>query len=198
VSGFIRIDSQSIIHRRKQCLKLYKESSSIIANRNLLAPRPPGSILTESPFCKGPKILQEKEKGSPEVISTIALSAKQKYKFQQQTREKAYYKDRQEYLKGNAIVARATAPTTAGPVREPSRYLLALLKFEPKRQPVLDLMFYESDHITARLPLVQILKPLIQLARSQRKRYAYKTTKLTQHNCCSNCNKSLTKYARSR
>lgn len=58
VSGFIGIDSQSIIHRREQCLELYKESSSIIANRNLLAPKPPGSMLTESPYEKCPHMVQ--------------------------------------------------------------------------------------------------------------------------------------------
>ena len=96
-------------------------------------------------------------------------------------------------------MARATAPISAVPVREPSRYLLALLKFEPERQAVLDLMFLKSDdgdEITGELPLAQILEPLIKIARSQRKRYTYRTAKLTQQNCCSNCNKSMIKYER--
>lgn len=64
---------------------------------------------------------------------------------------------------------RATAPTLAIPSREPSRYLLALLKFEPERRAVLDLMFPsgdENDEFTAKLPLAQVLEPLIKMARS--------------------------------
>ncbi|KAF3049144.1 hypothetical protein E8E11_005165 [Didymella keratinophila] len=201
VSGFIGIDSQSIIHGREQCLELYKESSSMMANRNLLAPKPPGSMLTESPYERGSQMLQGTEKESPEIVSTLVLSATQEYELRRQTREKAYQKDRREYLEGNGRVARATAPTSAVPVREPSRYLLALLKFEPERKAVLDLMFLKSDDgddITAELPLAQILEPLINMAKSQRKRYTYKTAEPTQQNCCSDCNKSMVKYGRVR
>jgi hypothetical protein len=90
VSGFIGIASQCIIHGREQCLELYKESSSMMANRNLLAPKPPGSILTESPCERAPQILQENEKGSPEFVSTMVLSATQEYELRRQSREKAY------------------------------------------------------------------------------------------------------------
>ncbi|KAF2624884.1 hypothetical protein BU25DRAFT_423660 [Macroventuria anomochaeta] len=129
VSGFIGIDSQSIIHGRKQCLELYKESSSMMANRNLLAPKPPGSILTEPPCERVPQLPQEKGKRSPDVISAMALSTTQDYELRRQTRERAYQKDRQEYLEGKGKSPRATAPTLVIPSREPSRYLLALLKY---------------------------------------------------------------------
>jgi hypothetical protein len=93
---------------------------------------------------------------------------------------------------------RSTAPISVLPVREPSRYLLALLKFEPDRQAVLDLMFRETndDEIMTELPLVQVLEPLIKMAGSHRKRYTYKTVEPTQQNCCSDCNKSPMRYVR--
>ena len=155
VSGFIGIDSQSIIHEREQCLDLYKESSSMMANRNLLAPRPPGSTLTEPPCERATQTLQEKGEGSSKVVSTMLLSATQGYELRRQSREKAYQKNRREYLDGKGKGVRATAPTTVLS-REPSRYLLALLKFEPERQLVVDLMFRkddDADNIMAALSL---------------------------------------------
>ena len=199
VSGFIGINSQSIIHEREQCLDLYKESSSMMANRNLLAPKPPGSMLTESPYERVPQVLQEKIQSTTQVVSTVPLSASQKYELRRQTREKAYQKDRRQYLEGKSKAVRATAPTTSTvPSREPSRYLLALLKFEPERQAVLDLMFrnYDgNDEIRAELSLTRVLEPLIKMARSQRKCYTYKTAEPNKQNCCSDCNKDLVKYA---
>ncbi|KAF1359292.1 hypothetical protein EJ07DRAFT_156196 [Lizonia empirigonia] len=183
VSGFIGIDSQSIIHGREQCLELYKESSSMMANRNLLAPKPPGSILTEPPCERAPKLPQEKGMSSPNVVSAMSLSTTQEYELRRQTRERAYQKDRREYLEGKGKSVRATAPTLAVPSREPSRYLQALLKFEPERKAVLDLMFpsgEEDNEFTAKMPLAQVLGPLIKMARSQRKRYTYKTAEPTQ------------------
>jgi hypothetical protein len=51
-------------------------------------------MLTESPYEKGPQMLQGTEKESPEIISTLVLSATQEYGLRRQTREKAYQKDR--------------------------------------------------------------------------------------------------------
>jgi hypothetical protein len=198
VSGFIGIDSQSIIHEREQCLDLYKESSSMMANRNLLAPKPPGSTLTEPPCERLAQTLKEKNEGNTKVISTMPLTATQEYELRRRTREKAYQKDRREYLEGKGRAVRPTAPVSTVPSREPSRYLLALLKFEPDRKAVLDLLFRDSDspdQMVAELSLTQVLEPLINLAKSQKKRYAYKTAEPTKENCCGDCGKSLTKYA---
>ena len=196
VSGFIGIDSQSIIHEREQCLDLYKESSSMMANRNLLAPKPPGSMLTESPYERTIHVLEEKEERNPKVVSTMLLSATQEYELRRQSREKAYQKDRQEYLEGKAGVVRETSPISTALSREPSRYLLALLKFEPERKLVLDVMFRKddgTDKITAVLSLTEVLEPLVKLASSHRKRYAYKTAEPTEQGCCGDCSKDLTK-----
>lgn len=197
VSGFIGIDSQSIIHERKQCLDLYKESSSMMANRNLLAPKPPGSMLTESPYERVPQVLQEKEEGEIQILSTVPLSATQEYELRRQMREKAYQKNRQEYLEGKGEAVRATALRSTVLSRKPSRYLQALLKFEPERQAVVDLMFRDSDSedkATSELSLTQVLEPLIKMAGSQRKRYTYKTAEPTRQTWCSDCDKDLVKY----
>jgi hypothetical protein len=71
VSGFISINSQSIIHKREQCLNLYKESSSIMANRNLLAPKLLGLILTELPHKIATQKLKEKGEENTKVVLTI-------------------------------------------------------------------------------------------------------------------------------
>lgn len=88
---FLGIDSRFIIHGHEKCLELYKESSSMMSNRNLLAPKTPGSMLTESPCERTPQILQEEQKGSPEIISNRALSATQEYELRRQTLQQVSY-----------------------------------------------------------------------------------------------------------
>ena len=142
----------------------------MMANRNLLAPKPPGSMLTESPYERTTSVLEEKGEESPKVISAMLLSATQEYELRRQSREKAYQKDRREYLEGKGGAVRKTSPTSTVLSRKPSRYLLALLKFEPERKLVLDLMFSNddgTDKITAALSLTEVLEPLISLARSR-------------------------------
>jgi hypothetical protein len=51
-----------------------------------------------------------------------------------------------------------------------------------------------TNKLAAVTSLAEVLAPLISLARSQRKRYAYKDAELTKQNCCSNCGKVLTTY----
>jgi hypothetical protein len=49
ISSLIGIDAQSIIHRRAQRIDLISNHSSIMFKRNLLAPMPPRSRLTNVP-----------------------------------------------------------------------------------------------------------------------------------------------------
>ncbi|KAF1363481.1 hypothetical protein EJ07DRAFT_152289 [Lizonia empirigonia] len=163
-----------------------------MANRNLFAPRPPGSMLTEVPYetAQAPRKPEEDVR----VISTMVLSAAQEYELRRQSCGKAYQKDRQEYLEGRGRAVRETAPNNPSIFREPSRYLKALLKFEPHRKNAIDLMFQE-DKLTVRLDLTEILEPLVGMATTQRQRCMYKTAEPTEQDCCQDCGKDVTTYA---
>jgi hypothetical protein len=51
-----------------------------------------------------------------------------------------------------------------------------------------------TDNIITALSLTEVLKLLVSLAKSQRKRYAYKTAEPTYKDCCGVCGMGLTKY----
>lgn len=73
VSGFVGINSQLIIHERDQRLELYKESSSMIANRNLLAPKPHGATLVQQTSAKTDQLLETLKALSKQDAEILAL-----------------------------------------------------------------------------------------------------------------------------
>ena len=166
VSGFVGIDSQSIVHEREQRLELYKESSSMMANRNLLAPKPQGSTLIQQSSARTVQLLEALEalgEQDVEIIATTQLSPKQASKLRRQSRNRAYQKDRRDFYEGTAIPTtqrELTSPLT-DISRGPSRYLMALLKFEPERKSVIEMMFSDDDSVDLELSLDVVLAPLI-------------------------------------
>jgi hypothetical protein len=196
VSGFVGIDSQSMLHGREQRLDLYNESSSMMAHRNLLIPKPLGATLIKTSSTEHilANILEDLEENNVEMVKTRPLSAKQEYEIRRQSRNKEYQKNRQQFIEGTSELETASTktPTSEATLRKPSRYLQALLKFEPDRQNANDLMFCNQIPDTGLL-LSTILEPLTRLANPQRKRYAYKTAEPTEDNRCHDCTKNLTK-----
>jgi hypothetical protein len=199
ISGFVGIDSQSMVNGREQRLELYNESISMMANRNLLIPKPPGATLVETSYAKtelSPSdILEDLNKNSENIVTILPLSADQQYQTRRQTRYKEYQKNREAFIEGTSDLAKVTTslPTSAEILRKPSRYLQALFKFEPDRKAVVDLMFNEDGASRPELPLGKVLEPLIKLANPQKKRYAYKTAEPIEGNQCSDCKTTLAK-----
>jgi hypothetical protein len=138
VSDFVALDGQSIAHGFKERLHLYRDSSSMMASRNLFAPRPPGSTLTEVSH-KTAETPTASEK-DVRVVPTIVLSAAQEYGLRRQSRQRAYQKTRQDYLEGKGKAVREIAANNPSQSREPSRYLTALLRFEPHRKAAIELI----------------------------------------------------------
>jgi hypothetical protein len=190
VGGFTGLDGQAIVHGLEQRPHLYRDASSMMTNRNLFAPRPPGSFLTEVSFktADTPTALEE----PVQVVSLVALSAAQKYELSRQSRKRAYQKCRSDFLEGKGSAVRATAPNIPNQDREPSRYLSALLKFEPHRKAAVDLMF-RNDRLTSNLDFAEVLEPLIGMASTGRQRYVYKSAEPDEQNRCRDCGKDVTK-----
>jgi hypothetical protein len=198
ISGFVGIDSQSMVNGREQRLELYNESISMMANRNLLIPKPPGATLVETLYAKTElppsDTLGDLDKNSENIVTTLPLSADQEYQIRRQSRYKQYRKNREAFIEGTSELAKATTlPTSAEILRRPSRYLQALFKFEPDRKAAVDLMFDENGASRPELPLGKVLEPLIKLANPQKKRYAYKTAEPIEGNRCSDCKTILAK-----
>jgi hypothetical protein len=198
VSGFVGIDSQAIVHGLEQRAELYKEASSIMANRNLLAPKPPGATLIE-PTTYTMCAPMESDEELVEIVQQVPLTTKQQHELRRQMRGSAYRKKRRDFLNDQDVGvqdSRRAEILESGPSRTPSRYLLALMKFEPERKTVVDLWFGDNDiEDTDRieLPWEAILQPLIKMASPLRKRYTYQSATPTKRNCCSVCSKDLTK-----
>ena len=168
----------------------------MMANRNLLAPKPQGSTLIQQSSARTGQLLEALEalgEQDVEIIATTQLSPKQASKLRRQSRNRAYQKDRKDFYEGTATPTQqreSTSPST-DISRGPSRYLMALLKFEPERKSVIEMMFSDDDSVDLELSLDVVLAPLIQLASPGKKRYAYKTAEPTPDNHCPDCAKNL-------
>ena len=47
ISGIVGVDNQSMVHGRDQRMELFEVNTSMMSKRNLHAPMPPGSQLTD-------------------------------------------------------------------------------------------------------------------------------------------------------
>ena len=169
----------------------------MMANRNLLAPKPHGATLVQQPFARTDQLLQALEalgEEDVEIIATRQLSANQAYELRRQSRNRGYKKNRLAFYEGaNDIETDSeqheSIPDTS---RTPSRYLKALLKFEPQREEVITLLFQDKEEKDLELSLETVLPPLIRLASPAKKRYAYKTAEPASDGSCPDCTKDLT------
>ena len=201
ISGMVGIDSQSMVHGREQRKQLIEENYSMMAKRNLLTPMPPNSqLIDRSNSLKA----QEAKKEAP-TVALLDRTPKQEYAFRRQSRSTAYRKQREAFFKGESFDSPyATAPTASTerskkPLRSPSRYLKALWKFEPERKAISKMLYPGCDALVedgvsldeasnVKLPLKDILKPMVAIAKPEKKRYSYASASPTEDKRCSVCN----------
>ncbi|KAF1360100.1 hypothetical protein EJ07DRAFT_118025 [Lizonia empirigonia] len=205
ISGIVGVDSQSMVHGRDQRTQLIEENTSMMSKRNLLAPMPPGSQLTE---CANISKAAETDK-SVAVVSLSERTPSQEYDLRRQSRTVAYRKQRKAFFEGESTTSAAastSASTTIKPLRAPSRYLQALWKFEPERKSISRLMYpncdtAEEDTVVAagevELPLQNILEPMVRVSRPEKKRYTYASASPTDDNRCGVCGLQFTKNNKS-
>ena len=207
ISGIVGVDSQSMVHGREQKSELIDENTSMMSKRNLLAPMPPGSQLTDRPS-------RNADLTDSPVVTLPERTPSQEYALRRQSRTVAYRKQRGDFFDGKLLApeyavtashqtASDSESTSSNPLRYPSRYLKALWKFEPERERIANLIYSYSrnsvapDNSTAisrrEIPLSDILQPMIKLAHPKKERYVYQSAEPTEDNCCSVCGHQFTK-----
>ncbi|KAE8853123.1 hypothetical protein HRS9122_00115 [Pyrenophora teres f. teres] len=207
ISGIVGVDSQSMVYRREQKSELIDENTSMMLKRNLLAPMPPGSQLTD-------RLSRNADLTDGPVVTLPERTPSQEYALRRQSRKVAYRKQRGDFFDGKPLAPEyaVTAPhqtasdsesTGSTPLRYPSRYLKALWKFEPERERIANLMYSYSRNSVApnnstaisrrEIPLSDILQPMTKLAHPKKERYVYQSAGPTEDNCCSVCGHQFTK-----
>ncbi|CAN9286059.1 unnamed protein product [Alternaria alternata] len=191
ISGIVGVDSQSMIHGREQKTKLIDENTSMMSKRNLLAPMPPGSQLTDRVIPKAKEISKTVKE-----VSLLERTPSQEYAIRRQFRKVAYRKQREAFFGGedpsssDAATSSTSGQTTTKPLRTPSRYLQALLKFEPERKTISRLLYpgcATAADVAAegtKISLDVILEPMVKISRPEKKRYAYASASSTKENRC--------------
>jgi hypothetical protein len=191
ISSLIGIDAQSIVHGRAQRIDLVSNHSSMMFKRNLLAPMPPGSRLTDVP-----------SQGRDSDLDLDVLPAQRRQKSKQ-----AFQEERSAFFEGDSINVKVISTDAT---RSPSRYLVALLKFEVDRQKVATLMYPdierdddddampkpsapEGGEAGTSVPLKDIVQPLSNIANAQRVHYMYRRAETLESGCCSFCKHKLNK-----
>lgn len=140
--ALLEFDSQSMIHGREQKTKLIDENTSMMSKRNLLAPMPPGSQLTDRVIPKAKEISKTVKE-----VSLLERTLSQEYAIRRQFRKVAYRKQREAFFGGESTsspdvtTSSTSGQTTTKPLRTLSRYLQALLKFEPERKAMSRLLY---------------------------------------------------------
>jgi hypothetical protein len=203
ISGIVGVDSQSMVHGRDQRTELIEENNtSMMSKRNLLAPLPPGSQLTDRA-----SIARAIEPNIPVAVVTLSeRTPKEEYALRRQSRTVAYRKQRKDFFEGKTSTPYATASVsaqaTSKPLRSPSRYLQALWKFEPERKAITNLMYPGCDTETegsaikeavdkVEISLNNILEPMVTLSNPEKKRYTYASASPTKDMHYSVCGKQF-------
>ncbi|KAF1935092.1 hypothetical protein EJ02DRAFT_486881 [Clathrospora elynae] len=207
ISGIVGIDSQSMVHGRDQRTELIEENSSMMSKRNLLAPMPPGSQLTN----RGSIARAIKPDNPVSVVTLSEHTPKEEYALRRQSRTVAYRKQRENFFEGKTTTPQraavsVSAQATPKPLRSPLRYLQALWKFEPERKAIASLMYPDCDTgaedskdtgidsaTKVKIPLKDILEPMVNLSNPEKKRYTYASASPTKDRCCSVCGKQFIK-----
>ncbi|KAK1912689.1 hypothetical protein P3342_004625 [Pyrenophora teres f. teres] len=134
ISGIVGVDSQSMVYRREQKSELIDENTSMMLKRNLLAPMPPGSQLTD-------RLSRNADLTDGPVVTLPERTPSQEYALRRQSRKVAYRKQRGDFFDGKPLAPEyaVTAPhqtasdsesTGSTPLRYPSRYVMVLGCFD--------------------------------------------------------------------
>jgi hypothetical protein len=190
ISSLVGIDTQSVIHGREQRVELISFNSSMMRTRNLLAPMPPGSRLTEMP--------PQKE------VHILGATPAQQYAKRRQARREAFREERVHFFEDGPSTADKSLVESEVTSRQPSRYLRALFKFEQSRYKFATLLYPDiGDDFASekdqqllipddgQVSLREIVEPLTEIANPQRSRYKYRGSESLGNGYCSFCKKEI-------
>jgi hypothetical protein len=225
-TGIQDINTQAIVRGRAQRSDIIEESMSILDNRDLAAPQPPGARLidmasyalnsdaeddrsdldgasdssSDSSIDSSVENEEKEDETQPRMLSVAKLTPAQQYNARPQFRKKAYQKQRKELFKDrdDYFVAPDNqdsanlVPESTSQLRLPPRYLKSLLKHQPSRQKVIDLLHPDGvPHVKNALCLSKTLEPLIELASPEKRRYMYSSVQIKDDSNCGVCKKSF-------
>lgn len=210
VSG---VDSQSIVQGKAPKTKFIEFNQSMKRRRNIEAPKPQGSLLTDvQPI-------------NTEPVEIPQLSSKKQYEIRRQMRGKMYIKQRKEFFEfdvydqdsGQGVDSDQDSGQGADSdqdsghgmdsdeddsgekrvmvVRSPSRYLTALLRYDLPRRWIIEVLFDQKDEsLSKKESLSRVVERFRIFAAQKHARSCYPRVRLGDDGCCQDCNKSLSQY----
>ncbi|CAI6336975.1 unnamed protein product [Periconia digitata] len=186
----IAIDTQALVNGRAPKVQLIEMNISMTRQADDRAPQKLGSRLTDV------KVVPIKDEES---IIASQLSVKQQYELRRQMRNKNYTKRWKAYLEeengsyeeadlqsGNDEKCEDEHEHATNTVRNPSRYLTALLRHDPDRQELIELFYHtKSPQIGACVETLQ------RMANPGKKRATYRGVDPPESERCSHCKTEL-------
>ena len=185
MSAVVGFDTQSVMQDRPPLTALVETNQTMLLKRRTEAPHPPGSRLTDVS-----RNMYRLTGGNEEPVLQLPAD----YKKRRQMRLQRYIKERKRFFReaedSFVELDAGTNPTKDEPVftdRKPSRYLEAVLKHDPDRQKVIEIMFHDSKY-----SLADLIEPLVRMCRTQRVRSNYMAVQeITKGGYCPYCQKML-------
>ncbi|PVH92377.1 hypothetical protein DM02DRAFT_700065, partial [Periconia macrospinosa] len=141
-ADLVAIDTQALVNGRQPNQQLIE--MNICMNRQ---------ADNQAPHKLGTRLTDVKTKTSECNVVAPLLSVKQQYEQRRRMRDKNYEKERKAYLREREGLYMEVDPESdnnnqcdvQSAIREPSRYLTALLKHDPDRQKLIDLFYTRSS-----------------------------------------------------
>lgn len=213
LANVVHVDIQGIVLSRAQRMDLIRSQASMIAERNLLSPKPSGAQLTDKPTYHRSATDDIALDRQPSTVTCADLSPTQQYELRRQSRKSMYSKSREEFFQDKEKYVRPCPDSATCLSRSPSRYLRALLKHEPDRQRIGALLYPHAYSMEDEAELTtedreismetegggsttceEMLPYLIRMATPGKQCYTYRGAEPTADNRCPVCGDSLPVY----
>jgi hypothetical protein len=188
----VGIDSQSMVRGRPQRADLLEKHISMAGKKNLQAPQPPGSLLTDAskatPYA-GEVSTDDDDDDDVDIVNVDTLSGQ--YSKKRQSRHKAYRKKREMFFEGGRDDY-VPSHDVAVLHRSPSLYLRAAWKFDQDRKHIVNTIFRDGKvDVGAEVPLNLIIPSMVNTATPRRRRYHYQCDAPLPGHLCAVCKKGL-------
>ncbi|KAF2849805.1 hypothetical protein T440DRAFT_490368 [Plenodomus tracheiphilus IPT5] len=179
-SGIVGVDTQAMIRGKSQRTQFLERHISMLGNRRLDAPQPPGSRLIEVARAPAP--------ADDNVFDVVTASGL--YSLKKQARHKAYWKKREDFFEDRC--KDAVSSDSVVPHRSPSRYLRAVWKFDPDREHIVNSIFHDGNvNHRVEIPLAAFVPSMVKVANPRRQQYHYRCAAPLPDNRCVVCDKQL-------
>jgi hypothetical protein len=186
------MDLQGLVMGQELNLEIFEQCTSMMASRNLQAPRPPGSSLAVPSMVRAKQLLEALDYRDRDVIATKQLTKAQVAQARKKGRDRNFKASHKALLKRPHLLLlddqnnqnSQDLEVLSSAIRTHSRYFIAEFEFEPKRKIIVDLMFRIKHASDIYLNFARMLPPLIKLANPARKHFAYRNFQRYVMQCC--------------